>query len=125
MSIKTNSYVIFATAAAVFSLTLTLSALAQTPPAQTCQLGDLQLESGEVIKDFRMTYITFGKLNAGKSNAILSIHGLQGNRNSQSAWVRPGGAFDTNKYFVIQPDTLGVASTDPNATTSQIGRAHV
>ena len=67
MSIKTNSYVIFATAAAVFSLTLTLSALAQTPPAQTCQLGDLQLESGEVIKDFRMTYITFGARSIGSA----------------------------------------------------------
>ena len=72
------------------------SVRAQTPLPQTCQLGDLKLESGEVIKDFKMTYMTFGTLNADKSNAILSIHGLQGNRNSQSAWVRPGGAFDTN-----------------------------
>jgi homoserine O-acetyltransferase len=94
------------------------SALAQTPPVQTCRLGDLKLESGEVIRDFRMTYITFGTLNAGKSNAILSIHGLQGNRTSQSHWASRGGAFDTDRYFVIQPDTLGVASIDPDATTS-------
>ncbi len=99
---------------------LSATALAQTPapPLQTCQLGDLKLESGEVIKDVKMTYITFGKLNADKSNAILSLHGQQGNRNSQSAWAGPGRAFDTGKYFVIQPDTLGVASTDPDATTS-------
>ena len=96
----------------------TQTASAQTPPMQTCQLGNLPLESGEVIRDFRMTYITAGTLNADKSNAILSIHGLQGNRNSQSAWAGPGRAFDTNRYFVIQPDTLGVASIDPNATTS-------
>src|SRR4030095_16804797 len=94
------------------------AALAQTPPAQTCQLGDLTLESGEVIRDFRMTYITFGTLNAGTSNAILSIHGLQGNRDSQTQWAGPGRAFDTNRYFVIQPDTLGAASMDPEATTS-------
>ena len=30
----------------------------------------------------------------------------------------PRKAFDTDKYFVVQPDTLGVASVDPNATTS-------
>ena len=66
------------------------SASAQNPPVQTCQLGDLKLESGEVIRDFRMTYITHGTLNAAKSNAILSIHGLQGNRNTQSYWVGPG-----------------------------------
>ena len=50
------------------------AALAQTPPVQTCQLGDLTLESGEVIRNFRMTYIAFGTLNAAKSNAILSLH---------------------------------------------------
>jgi len=61
---------------------------------QTCQLGDLKLESGDVIRDFRMTYITFGTLNEKKSNAILSLHGLQGNRNSQSYWVGRGKAFD-------------------------------
>src|SRR5687768_11107635 len=55
---------------------------AQAPAVQTCELGDLKLESGEVIRNFRMTYITHGSLNAQKSNAILSIHGLQGNRNN-------------------------------------------
>src|SRR5262245_13937163 len=46
---------------------------AQPSPMQTCELGDLKLESGEVIRNFRMTYITHGTLNAAKSNAILSI----------------------------------------------------
>ena len=118
---RSNSFA-HARAAATVVLTIMMgpmhTALAQSPPVQTCQLGELKLESGEVIKDFKMTYITFGTLNADKSNAILAIHGLQGNRNSQSSWAGPGRAFDTNKYFVIQPDTLGVASTDPNATTS-------
>ena len=118
---RSNSFA-HARAAATVVLTIMMgpmhTALAQSPPVQTCQLGELKLESGEVIKDFKMTYITFGTLNADKSNAILAIHGLQGNRNSQSSWAGPSRAFDTNKYFVIQPDTLGVASTDPNATTS-------
>jgi homoserine O-acetyltransferase len=65
-----------------------------------------------------MTYITHGTLNAERSNAILSIHGLRGNRDAQSFLAGPGKALDTDRYFVIQPDTLGVASTDPNATTS-------
>ena len=108
----------FAVGAAIASLLCCGPALGQTPPIQVCQLGDLKLESGATIRDFQMTYITVGTLNAAKSNAILSIHGLQGNRNSQSAWAGPGKAFDTGKYFVIQPDTLGVASSDPNATTS-------
>ena len=96
------------------------SAVAQVKPSavQTCQLGDFKLESGDVIRDLRMTYITFGTLDEKRSNAILSLHGLQGNRNSQTYWVGRGKAFDPERYFIIQPDTLGVASTDPNATTS-------
>lgn len=88
-------------------------------PVKTCQLGTLRLESGESIPNFRMTYITFGAPNAARSNAVLQIHGLRGNRDSQSTWAGPGKAFDTSQYFVIQPDTLGAAaSPDPNATTS-------
>ena len=105
-------------AATVLSLAAALPAWAQNPPMQTCQLGELKLESGEIIRNFRMTYVTHGTLNAAKSNAILSIHGLQGNRNNQSYWVGPGRAFDSKKYFIVQPDTLGVASMDPEATTS-------
>lgn len=82
------------------------------------ELGNLPLESGEVISGLRMSYVTFGTLNADKSNAILSLHGLGGNRVSQSHWAGPGKALDTDKYYVIQPDTLGVASLEANATTS-------
>lgn len=93
-------------------------ASAQTPPVQACQLGDLRLESGAVIPNVRMTYITHGTPNADRSNGILSIHGLRGNREAQSFLAGPGRALDTDRYFVIQPDTLGVAWTEPNATTS-------
>jgi hypothetical protein len=34
-------------------------------------IGDLKLISGEVLKDCRVGYRTFGKLNADKSNIIL------------------------------------------------------
>jgi homoserine O-acetyltransferase len=91
---------------------------AQIPAPQTCELGTLRLESGQSIEHFRMTYLSFGTLNATRTNGVLQLHGLRGNRNSQTVWAGPDGAFDTHKYFVIQPDTLGVASMDPAATTS-------
>lgn len=110
--------VLRASALALFLFSSATAFSGETAPVQTCELGALKLESGEVISNFRMTYITFGTLNAQKTNAILSLHGLQGNRNSQTAFAGPGRALDTNKYFVVQPDTLGAASLDPNATTS-------
>lgn len=38
---------------------------------QTAHIGDLKLESGDVIRDCVIGYRTFGKLNAEKSNAVL------------------------------------------------------
>ena len=85
---------------------------------QTFQLGGLTLESGAVIPDLRMSCLTHGTLNADRSNAILSLHGLRGSRNAQSLWVGEDNAFDPGRYFIIQPDTLGAATLDPEATTS-------
>ncbi len=48
------------------------------PPHQLYQIGDFKLESGEVIKDFAISYVTHGTLNAKKSNAILMVTARQG-----------------------------------------------
>jgi homoserine O-acetyltransferase len=48
-------------------LLLALPALAHTPqqpPHQLYAEGDLQLESGEAIRDFAISYVTHGTLNA-------------------------------------------------------------
>ena len=49
------------------------------PAHQLHQLGDFKLESGEVIKDFAISYVTHGTLNANKSNAVLMVTALGGN----------------------------------------------
>jgi homoserine O-acetyltransferase len=56
-------------------LGLSLPAAAHTPQQPPHQLfgeGDLRLESGEAIKDFSISYVTHGTLNAKKSNARRS-----------------------------------------------------
>ncbi len=37
------------------------------PPHQTFAMGDFKLESGESIKDFSLSYVTYRTLNADKS----------------------------------------------------------
>ena len=88
------------------------------PEHQLAQLGDLKLESGEVIKNFRMSYVTHGKLNAAKDNAILFHHGFAANHHFFDHMIGPGRPLDTDKYFIICPDTLGATQTGYERTTS-------
>lgn len=88
------------------------------PEHQMAQLGDLKLESGEVIKNFKMSYVTHGKLNAAKDNAILFHHGFAAHHHLFDHMIGPGRPLDTHKYFIICPDTLGATQTGYEHTTS-------
>src|SRR5690349_20820291 len=77
------------------------------PPHQRYEIGDLKLESGEAIKDFSISYVTHGKLNEKKSNAILMVTAISGNHHRIDFLIGPGKSIDTNKYFVIATDAIG------------------
>ena len=76
------------------------------PPHQLYRIGDLALESGEVIKDFAISYVTHGTLNASKSNAILMVTAISGNHHRLDFMIGPGKALDTDKYFIICTDAI-------------------
>jgi homoserine O-acetyltransferase len=97
-------------AAAAVTGVFAASAMAQTPedpPVQHFSLGDLKLESGESIKDFSIAYVTHGKLNADKSNAILMAPSIGGNHHRIDYLIGPGRALDPSKYFIICTDAIG------------------
>ncbi len=84
------------------------------------KLGDLELESGDVLPDVTIAYQTWGTLNQEKSNAILINHALTGWSDVPAWWpemVGPGLPFDTDKYFVICPNVIGgcQGSTGPSS----------
>jgi len=90
------------------------------PPHQTYAMGDLKLESGEVIKGFAISYVTHGTLNASKSNAILMVTALTGNHHRLDFLIGPGKALDTTKYFVVATDAIGNGlTTSPSNSTAQ------
>ena len=64
------------------------------PPHQQYRIGDLRLESGETIKDFAISYVTHGTLNAQKSNAILMVTAISGNHHRLDFLIGPGKALD-------------------------------
>ncbi|MEX0331961.1 MAG: homoserine O-acetyltransferase [Puniceicoccaceae bacterium] len=96
-------------------------------------------DSGDEIPGFTIRYETYGKLNAGKSNAILVCHALSGDhhcagihslKDSKPGWwnniIGPGKPLDTNKYFVICSNCLGgcQGSTGPKSLNPATGSSY-
>jgi len=102
-------------------------ALAHQPdqaPHQKLALGDLKLESGETIKDFSISYVTQGKLNEKKSNAILVTSSIAGNHHRNDFLIGPGLALDPTRYFIISTDAIGNGlTTSPSNSKAQHGPA--
>jgi len=100
-----------------------IPALAHTPqqaPHQSFVEGDLKLESGEMIKDFSISYVTHGTLNASKSNAILMVTAISGNHHRLDFMIGPGKALDPEKYFIICTDAIGNGlTTSPSNSKAQ------
>jgi homoserine O-acetyltransferase len=108
---------------AFLSLLLARVATAHTPQQPSHQLyseGDLKLESGEVIKDFSISYVTHGTLNAEKSNAVLMVTAISGNHHRIDFMIGPGKALDPDKYFIICTDAIGNGlTTSPSNSKTQ------
>lgn len=102
------------------------AARAQTPtqpaeaPEQFVDFGDLKLQSGAVIHDFRLGYRTVGELNVDKSNAVLWPTYLGGRSQDLLQYVGPANVVDTTKYFAILVDSIGDSvSTSPSNSRLQ------
>ncbi len=88
------------------------------------ELGDLALESGEVIHDYRQSYVMHGALDAGRSNAILVCASLTGNHHRLDFLIGPGCALDHERYCIIATDPIGNGlSTSPSNSARQPGMA--
>src|SRR5262245_50986830 len=113
----------FRTPGLALALAFSASAAAHTPndpPHQTYCPGDFKLESGDVIKDFCISYVTHGTLNANKSNAILMVTAISGNHHRIDYLIGPGRALDPSKYFIIATDAIGNGlSTSPSNSKAQ------
>lgn len=99
------------------------SARAQSPttaveaPEKLANLGNFKLQSGAVIRDFRLGYRTVGSLNADKSNVVLWPTYLGGHSQDLLEYVGPANVIDTTKYFAILVDSIGdsVSSSPSNS----------
>jgi homoserine O-acetyltransferase len=81
------------------------------------ELGDLELESGEVIRKFCQSYVTHGQLNRDKSNAVLVCISLTGNHHRLDFLIGPGKGLDPARHFIIAADPIcnGLSTSASNS----------
>jgi homoserine O-acetyltransferase len=88
------------------------------------ELGDLALESGEVIRDYRQSYVAHGELSAARDNAVLICASIAGTAHRLDFLIGPGLALDPARFFVICTDAIGNGrSTSPSNSKAQPGLA--
>jgi len=96
----------------------------------------LKLDCGRELAPFTVAYITYGRLNAAKSNAVLICHALTMDQfvasdnpvTGKPGWwtdmVGPGKPIDTDRFFVICANVLGgcMGSTGPAEIDPSTGK---
>ena len=100
---------------------------------------------GKTIKQVRVGYETYGKLNAAGDNAVFVAHFFSGTSHAAGRYkadekaagywdaiIGPGKAIDTDKYFVVSADTLvnlnvkspGVGTVGPATVNPDTGKPY-
>jgi homoserine O-acetyltransferase len=97
------------------------------------------LRSGASIRDYALSFETYGTLNADRSNAVLICHALNashhvagvyaGQDKSEGWWdnmIGPGKPVDTDRFFVVGINNLGscFGSTGPMHANPDTGRIY-
>ena len=91
-------------------------------PHRRWAAGDLALESGEVIRDFELSYVTHGKLNEARDNAVLVTVSLSGNHHRLDFLIGPGKALDPEHCFIVCVDPIGNGLTTSPSNSRDAAR---
>jgi len=83
---------------------------------QEFKLKDFTLESGITLPLARLVYVTYGTLNASKSNVVLLPSWYGGDHHGYDFLIGPGKALDPSHYFIIATDQFsnGLSSSPSN-----------
>ena len=79
-------------------------------------LGDFKLESGVVLPNAKLSYVTHGKLNQNKDNLIVIPSAYLGDHHGFDFLIKSGMALDPDKYFIVATDMFqnGLSSSPSN-----------
>jgi homoserine O-acetyltransferase len=89
-------------------------------PHQSVGLGDFALESGEVIRNFEISYVTHGTLAPAGDNAVLVLTAIGSIHHRLDFLIGPGRPLDPDRYFIICADAIGNGmTTSPSNSRTQ------
>lgn len=88
------------------------------------ELGDVELQSGETLRDARLAYKTYGQLNAAGDNVVVLPTFYTGTHVRNEGFFGPGRAIDPARHFVVSVNMFGngVSTSPSNADPEQRGR---
>ncbi|MGE0577651.1 MAG: alpha/beta fold hydrolase [Reyranella sp.] len=93
-------------------------------PHRFLEIGDLPLENGQRIADCSLCYVEHGTANHDRSNAVLALSAIGSTHHRLDAWIGPGRALDTDRWWIICVDALGNGlSSSPSTSERQPGLA--
>jgi homoserine O-acetyltransferase/O-succinyltransferase len=93
-------------------------------PHQLLALGDFRLRNGGAIRDFVLSYVVHGEINADRSNVVLCATPISSIHHKYDFLIGPGRALDTDRYCVIVVDAIGNGlTTSPSTSAAQPGEA--
>jgi homoserine O-acetyltransferase len=76
-------------------------------PHEVFELGDVPLQSGQVLRRARLAYATFGRLSPAGDNAVLFPTYYGGTHRDNARIVGPGRPLDSDRWFVVVPNLIG------------------
>lgn len=86
--------------------------------------GNVPLQSGQILRNARLAFKTYGTLSPAKDNAIVYPTWYSGQHTENEWLIGNGQALDPDKYFIIIPNMFGNGlSSSPSNTPEPQDRA--
>ncbi|MBM12835.1 MAG: hypothetical protein CL759_12245 [Chloroflexi bacterium] len=87
-------------------------------------IDSLPLQSGTTLREAKLAYKTYGRLNAARDNVVVLPTFFGGQHTQNEGMIGEGRALDPSKYFIIVPNMFGNSvSTSPSNATPPYNRA--
>lgn len=100
-----------------------------TSDGEKMVIETLHLDSGRILENAELCYMTWGELNEKRDNVIVVCHALTGNANLESWWkdlLGPARPLDTSKYCIFCSNVLGgcYGTTGPQSLNPATGKIY-